>query len=135
MNSYIASFECVPARFASALGALSPSVSRRRARAAGVFSKAKIPPATAVVLMLGADVLLELPLEEARDRLVTTMEATTVELESNNARWAKVCECKTTTEVNVARVHNYDVEQRKSRQGKQQCKQQGKQGPLDSIAE
>jgi Prefoldin subunit len=80
-----------------------------------VFAKAKVPPARAVALWLGADIMLEHPLEEAATRLANTIGSVETELKDNKELWGKLCECKTTTEVNISRLHNFDVERKKQR--------------------
>lgn len=61
--------------------------------------------------------MAEYPLEEAEEFLGSTLSDCVKHLEANQEEWGKVKDCKTTTEVNIARCYNYSVE--KKRQLKQ----------------
>ena len=81
--------------------------------AANVYAKAKIAPAENVQLWLGADVMLEYPIVEAKEVLESNLSKCEAALTDNKEVWDKVKDCKTTCEVNIARCHNFDVERRK----------------------
>jgi hypothetical protein len=81
--------------------------------AANVYAKAKIPPAASVNIWLGADVMLEYPIEEAEQVLQSNLDKCREGLVTNRENWGRIKDCKTTLEVNIARCHNWDVERRK----------------------
>ena len=85
--------------------------------AANVYAKARIPPAKSVQLWLGADIMLEYPIEEARGVLQDNHDKCQKALDDNKEAWDQLKDCKTTCEVNIARCHNYDVEKRKKGKG------------------
>lgn len=78
-----------------------------------VYAKAKIPPAKTVNLWLGAGVMLEYPLAEARSLLEENFGNCKKNLQTNEADQAFIKDCITITEVSIARVFNHDVEQRR----------------------
>lgn len=78
-----------------------------------MYAKAKIPPANSVNLWLGADVMMEYPIDEAQALLRTNLEMCRQTLERNKEAWGRIKDCKTTIEVNIARCHNFDVDRRK----------------------
>lgn len=97
-----------------------------------VFAKAKVPPTNNVCLWLGANVMLEYTLEDARKLLTQNIAAAERNLgyvdhdldflrliSGNNSRKLGLIfiDCRdqfTTTEVNMARVFNWDVKRRQA---------------------
>ncbi|XP_044738921.1 prefoldin subunit 3 [Chrysoperla carnea] len=83
-----------------------------------VFIKARIPPTKSVCLWLGANVMLEYTLEDAEQLLSSNMKAATRNLAYVEHDLDFLRDQFTTTEVNMARVFNWDVKRRQStRQG------------------
>ena len=78
-----------------------------------VFAKAKVQDAESVYLWLGANVMLEYPLEEAKALLETNYGNCKNNLETNKSDLAFVKDNITITEVSIARVYNWDVKKRK----------------------
>jgi prefoldin subunit 5 len=78
-----------------------------------VYTRAKVKELTTVNLWLGANVMVEYQLEEARDLLKTNLENCKANLETTNLDLDLIKESTTTTEVSIARVYNYDVELRR----------------------
>ncbi|PNH02910.1 putative prefoldin subunit 3 [Tetrabaena socialis] len=81
--------------------------------AEGVYSKAKITDAKSVNLWLGADVMLEYPLEEARTLLEENEANCRANLKTNEESVSYIKDSMTTTEVAIARIYNFDVERRR----------------------
>ncbi|KXZ52185.1 hypothetical protein GPECTOR_10g815 [Gonium pectorale] len=81
--------------------------------AEGVYAKGKIKGATTVNLWLGADVMLEYPLEEARTLLEENEANCRANLKTNEESMAYIKDSITTTEVSIARIYNYDIERRR----------------------
>ncbi|DBA67650.1 hypothetical protein WJX79_008020 [Trebouxia sp. C0005] len=80
-----------------------------------VFAKAKVPVTDSVNLWLGANVMLEYPLEEARDLLAQNIKNCKANLKQNQQDLELVKDSITTTEVSIARVYNHDVSQRRTK--------------------
>ncbi|KAK9813866.1 hypothetical protein WJX73_002460 [Symbiochloris irregularis] len=80
-----------------------------------VYAKAKVEQVTTVNLWLGANVMLEYPLDEANNLLSTSLENATKSLKDINTQIDYIKDSITTTQVNQARVYNYDVVQRKNK--------------------
>ncbi|DBA78997.1 hypothetical protein WJX77_004884 [Trebouxia sp. C0004] len=80
-----------------------------------VFAKAKVPVTDSVNLWLGANVMLEYPLEEARDLLAQNIKNCKANLKQNQQDLELVKDSITTTEVSIARIYNHDVSQRRTR--------------------
>ena len=78
-----------------------------------VYAKAKVKDAESVYLWLGANVMLEYPLEEARRLLETNHANCKNNLATNQSDLAFVKDNITITEVSIARVYNWDVKKRK----------------------
>ncbi|KAL3682222.1 hypothetical protein R1sor_000244 [Riccia sorocarpa] len=91
--------------------------------AEGIYSRAKIPEADSVCLWLGANVMLEYPLEEAMKLLQSNLENATASLKViiEDAQFLR--DQVTVTEVTIARVYNFDVHQRRKlrNQGKKEA--------------
>lgn len=64
-------------------------------------------------LWLGANVMLEYPLEEAKQLLETNYSNCKSNLATNQSDLAFVKDNVTITEVSIARVYNWDVKKRK----------------------
>jgi prefoldin subunit 5 len=78
-----------------------------------VYSKAKISDVKSVNLWLGAGVMVEYDLEEAKELLETNLATCKTNLNTAHADLAFLQEGATTTEVSIARIYNYDVERRR----------------------
>jgi len=74
-----------------------------------VYCKAKVPPTEKVCLWLGANVMLEYPLDEAEALLSKNLTAATTNVEQINTDLDFLRDQITTTEVSMARVHNWKV--------------------------
>ncbi|KAL4716091.1 hypothetical protein ACJJTC_013868 [Scirpophaga incertulas] len=79
-----------------------------------VFLKANIPPTSTVCLFLGANVMLEYSLEDAEKLLTTNMATAEKNLECVEHDLDYLRDQWTTTEVNMARVYNWDVKRRQA---------------------
>ncbi|XP_072390478.1 prefoldin subunit 3 [Diabrotica undecimpunctata] len=79
-----------------------------------VFAKAKVPPTETVCLWLGANVMLEYTLEDAKKLLTQNITAATRNLSYVEHDLDFLRDQFTTTEVNMARVYNWDVKRRQA---------------------
>lgn len=79
-----------------------------------VFAKAKMQPTKTVYLWLGANVMLEYTLEDANDLLINNIQSAEKNLEYVNHDLDFLRDQFTTTEVNMARVYNWDVKRRQA---------------------
>ncbi|XP_055378186.1 prefoldin subunit 3 [Condylostylus longicornis] len=79
-----------------------------------VFVKTVLPPTKNVCLWLGANVMLEYPLDEAESLLKQNMESAIANLKSVEFDQDFLRDQLTTTEVNMARVYNWGVKKRQS---------------------
>jgi len=77
-----------------------------------IFAKAVVPPTNVVCLWLGANCMLEYTLDEATELLKTNEANAKETLKSVEEDTAFLRDQVTTTEVNIARVHNYGVKVR-----------------------
>jgi len=77
-----------------------------------VFAKAKVRDAKSVYLWLGANVMLEYPLAEAKQLLETNLENCKKSLIATDGDLAFIKDNATIQEVNLARVYNWDVKRR-----------------------
>lgn len=77
-----------------------------------VFSDAKVPPTDQICLWLGANVMLEYSLEEAKELLSKNLDTATKNLTQIDVDLDYLRDQITTTEVNMARVYNWDVKRR-----------------------
>jgi prefoldin subunit 5 len=73
------------------------------------YAKAEIPPTDNVCLWLGANVMLEYSIEEAEKLLSTSNDNATETTKRLDENLAFLRDQITTTEVNIARVHNHMV--------------------------
>nr|ABQ18252.1 putative prefoldin [Lygus lineolaris] len=79
-----------------------------------VFVKASVPPTDKVCLWLGANVMLEYTLEDAMKLLNKNMEAAKEHLSFVEHDLDFLRDQFTTTEVNMARVYNWNVKKRQA---------------------
>lgn len=79
-----------------------------------VFLKTTVPPSKGVYLWLGANVMLEYPLDEADVLLRQNMESAVQNLKCLEHDQDFLRDQLTTTEVNMARVYNWDVKRRQA---------------------
>lgn len=79
-----------------------------------VFARAVVPPTDKVCLWLGANVMLEYTLDDAQELLVKNIEAAKRNLSYLEHDLDFLRDQFTTTEVNMARVYNWDVKRRQA---------------------
>jgi len=79
-----------------------------------VYADAKVPPTEKVCLWLGANVMLEYDINEADELLDKNLEMAVKSLEDLEEDLNFLRDQYTTTEVNMARVYNWDVKRRQS---------------------
>lgn len=79
-----------------------------------VFLKTSVPPTKTVCLWLGANVMLEYPLDEAKVLLKQNMDSALQNLKCLEHDQDFLRDQLTTTEVNMARVYNWDVKRRQA---------------------
>jgi len=79
-----------------------------------VYSRAKVPPTNSVGLWLGANVMLEYPISEAQELLTKNNETAKRNLIQVDLDLDFLKDQMTTTEVNIARVYNWDVRRRQA---------------------
>lgn len=79
-----------------------------------VFVKTTIPKSKTVCLWLGANVMLEYPLDEAEELLQQNIESAEVNLRCLEHDQDFLREQLTITEVNMARVYNWDFKKRQA---------------------
>lgn len=80
-----------------------------------VYATAKIPSTDKVYLWLGANVMLEYPIDDAEKLLTQNLESARQNLENIQEDLDFLRDQYTTTEVNMARIYNWDVQQRKKK--------------------
>jgi len=78
-----------------------------------VYSEAVVPPTDTVCLWLGANVLLEYPLDEAVTLLASNLKSAQESVVGLRGDVEYLRRQITTAEVSIARVHNYNVKLRK----------------------
>ncbi|KAJ1942270.1 hypothetical protein EC988_006536 [Linderina pennispora] len=78
-----------------------------------LFAHATIPPTETVNLWLGANVMLEYTLDEARELLASKLDIAKNNLKDTVEDLEFLRDQITTMEVNTARVYNWDVKQRR----------------------
>lgn len=79
-----------------------------------VYVTAKVPPTDKINLWLGANVMLEYPLDEAEELLRKNLDAANKSLSQIDINLDYLRDQITTTEVNMARVFNWDVKKRQT---------------------
>ncbi|OAV87852.1 hypothetical protein, variant [Puccinia triticina 1-1 BBBD Race 1] len=84
-----------------------------------VYTSAVVEPVEEVYLWLGANTMLAYPLSEARELLKNKIESAKLKLEEVSEEQAYLRNQITTTQVNIARVFNWDVKRRKERRAKE----------------
>jgi len=77
-----------------------------------LYVKAKVPPSGKVGLWLGANVMLEYTLDDAEKLLTKNLQAATKNMNQLEIDLDFLRDQLTTTEVNMARVYNWDVKRR-----------------------
>ncbi|KAJ6848231.1 putative prefoldin subunit 3 [Iris pallida] len=82
----------------------------------GIYSRTRIEDTDSVCLWLGANVMLEYSLEEAEALLRKNLENAKASLEVLVADLQFLRDQVTITQVTIARVYNWDVHQRRSKQ-------------------
>ncbi|KAJ2632958.1 hypothetical protein H4R22_000857 [Coemansia sp. RSA 1290] len=85
-----------------------------------LYAHATIPPTDTVNLWLGANVMLEYKTDEAKDLLTSKLSVAKKSLEDTVEDLEFLRDQITTMEVNIARVYNWDVKQRRQQQQQQQ---------------
>ncbi|KAK9819862.1 hypothetical protein WJX72_003433 [[Myrmecia] bisecta] len=83
-----------------------------------VYAKAVVKDVQTVNLWLGANVMLEYPLDEAVVLLMENLKQCEQNLETAKRDIATIKDFVTTTEVSMARIYNYDVQKRKGSRAK-----------------
>uniref|UniRef100_A0A6G1SQV2 Prefoldin subunit 3 n=1 Tax=Aceria tosichella TaxID=561515 RepID=A0A6G1SQV2_9ACAR len=79
-----------------------------------LYSKARIPPTQTVCLWLGANVMLEYPLEEAKTLLTKNLSTSLGNLKQIDGDLEFLRDQITTSEVNLARIYNWNVKRLQS---------------------
>lgn len=79
-----------------------------------LFSKARIPPTDKVCLWLGANVMLEYPLDEAKALLNKNLSTSKSNMEQIDGDLEYLRDQITTSEVNLARIYNWNVKRLKA---------------------
>lgn len=74
-----------------------------------LYSKARIPPTDTVCLWLGANVMLEYPLDEAKQLLQKNLSTSLSNMKQIDEDLEFLRDQITTSEVNLARVYNWNV--------------------------
>ena len=77
-----------------------------------LYARAEIPPTDKVSLWLGANVMLEYTLDEAEELLSKNHSQAMKSMEQTDTDLDFLKDQITTTEVNIARVYNWDVKRR-----------------------
>lgn len=87
-----------------------------------VFINADVPADDAVCLWLGANVMMEYKLDEAFDLLTKNLEVAQESLDAVTEDVHYLRDQITTVEVNIARVHNHNVQQRAEEKARLEAK-------------
>ena len=77
-----------------------------------IFAEAVIPKTDRVALWLGCDIMVEYSLAEALELLNKNYELAEQKLKEINEDLAYLKDQKTTTEVNMSRVHNFGIKKK-----------------------
>lgn len=77
-----------------------------------LYSKAKIPPTDKIYLWLGANVMLEYPPDEAKALLTKNLDTSMNNLKQLDKDLEFLRDQITTSEVNLARVYNWNVKRK-----------------------
>ncbi|KAH9821242.1 Prefoldin subunit-domain-containing protein [Melampsora americana] len=86
-----------------------------------LYTSAVIEPVEEVYLWLGANTMMAYPLAEARELLSEKIEAAKARLAQTVEEHAFLRNQLTTSQVNVARVYNWDVKRRKERKAREEA--------------
>lgn len=92
-----------------------------------LYSKARIPPTETVCLWLGANVMLEYPLEEAKSLLAKNLSTSLSNLKQIEEDLEFLRDQITTSEVNLARVYNWNVKRLQADRAKTESQGKPKQ--------
>lgn len=84
-----------------------------------VYLKAIVPPTDKVCLWLGANVMLEYTLDDAQELLTKNIDVAKTNLDHVEQDLDFLRDQFTTTEVNLARIFNWDVKRRQAAKGKE----------------
>lgn len=99
--------------------------------AEGTYAQATIRDARSVCLWLGANVMVEYPFDEATTLLSRNLENATNSLQALISSLELLRDQANITEVTIARIHNWDVAQRrKQREPRQQLEGEGMTEPV-----
>lgn len=102
-----------------------------------IYSRARIPPTETVWLWLGANVLLEYPLDEAKTLLTKNLTTSQSNLKQIEEDLEFLRDQITTSEVNLARVYNWNVKrlqaQKGSTSGSKDAKDQPAKPPMTAA--
>ncbi|XP_062510816.1 prefoldin subunit 3-like [Corticium candelabrum] len=79
-----------------------------------LYVNATIPPTSTVCLWLGANVMLEYPIDEAQELLERNLVTATENLEDIQADLEFLRDQRVTTEVNMARIYNWNVRRKEA---------------------
>lgn len=94
-----------------------------------LYSKARIPPTETVCLWLGANVMLEYPLEEAKALLTKNLTTSQSNLKQIEEDLEFLRDQITTSEVNLARVYNWNVKRLQAQKAASGGSKDAKDGP------
>jgi prefoldin subunit 5 len=89
----------------------------------GVYARARVPPSGKVALWLGANVMVEYPLDEAEVFLARTEKEAREALEQCVEDLRHLSDQSNTLEVNINRMHNHALSRRRARAVQQQTQQ------------
>lgn len=95
-----------------------------------LYSKARIPPTETVCLWLGANVMLEYPLDEAKQLLQKNLSTSMNNMKQIDEDLEFLRDQITTSEVNLARIYNWNVKRLQA-----QKSAGGSGGPVKSAAQ
>jgi prefoldin subunit 5 len=84
-----------------------------------LYSKARIPPTNTVCLWLGANVMLEYPLSEAKELLTKNLNTSSGNMKQIDNDLEFLRDQITTSEVNLARIYNWNVKRLQSQKAAQ----------------
>lgn len=94
-----------------------------------IYAKASVPPTNNVCLWLGANCMLEYTLEEAVELLTKNQENAKTTLKTLEEDMAFLRDQLTTTEVNIARTHNFGVKLRQQQSSEKDVAAEGSAQP------
>jgi len=100
----------------------------------GMFAKANVNNPSHVCLWLGANVMVEYTFDEAHALLSKNLEGALQQLKVLSEDLAFLKDQITTTEVNVARVYNYDVKSRRLRKQEEGPEDENESGAVETSS-